>query len=218
MGLRPSPTPAHHTLLHLSCPLLCALPHHSCVRRWAAGLSEVPLDAGTWGPLQCPTLSELPHAPFHVMARSEGQLAPMWKRESTLDPPPPTAKSGGVAVWFPAGVAWVVPPARDAAVTTAPAVEPPQATSSEAPACAPTQSRAPIAPPPHRLLSCSDKIARWNVLGLQGRRLARRLVPVYLTSVTVGRKFSRLHAERALCCRLVACRPHLMEQAARDAG
>jgi hypothetical protein len=148
------------------------------------------------------------------MARSEGQVAPMWKRESTLDPPPPTAKRRGAPAWFPAGVAWVVPPATEAAVTTAapatPAVEPTQATSSE--------SRAPIAPPPHRLLSCSDKIARWNVLGLQGRRLARRLVPIYLTSVTVGRKFSRLHAERALCCRLEACRPHRMEQAARDAG
>jgi hypothetical protein len=50
--------------------------------------------------------------------------------------------------------------------------------------------------------SCSDKICRWNCLGLQGSLLMSLLEePLYMTTLTVGRKFSKATCQRAVCCR-----------------
>lgn len=50
--------------------------------------------------------------------------------------------------------------------------------------------------------SCSDKLCRWNCLGMQGALLSSVLdEPLYMTTLTVGRKYSRAICQRAVCCR-----------------
>jgi len=53
------------------------------------------------------------------------------------------------------------------------------------------------------IMTCSDKIAKWNALGLQGSLLTGLMSRINLSSLTCGRKFNFLHCRRALCCRLV---------------
>ena len=55
------------------------------------------------------------------------------------------------------------------------------------------------------MLTCSDKLAVWSCVGVQGAALMSRgmlTTPVYLASVTVGRKFNQAILRRALCCRM----------------
>lgn len=81
------------------------------------------------------------------------------------------------------------------------------------------------------LMTCSDKIAKWCALGVQGALLsylvgdsddnsgyggkcgssgydgigngdAEDTVGIYISSITVGRKFSAPHLQRAICCRI----------------
>ena len=49
---------------------------------------------------------------------------------------------------------------------------------------------------------CSDKIARWVALGLQGSLLSGVSGPLRVSAIVVGRKFSYEHARRAFCCRI----------------
>lgn len=63
-----------------------------------------------------------------------------------------------------------------------------------------------------RKMCCSDKLASWNALGLQGALLGQLLEPVYISSVTLGGpgvKFCEGAICRAICCRLAPDLPEL---------
>ncbi|TPX63589.1 hypothetical protein SpCBS45565_g06496 [Spizellomyces sp. 'palustris'] len=51
-------------------------------------------------------------------------------------------------------------------------------------------------------MSCSDKIARWNVLGLGGGVLSYFIEPLYLESIVVGDLYDGEAMERAFCERI----------------
>lgn len=57
---------------------------------------------------------------------------------------------------------------------------------------------------PTLCMSCSDKLARWNVLGLQSSLLSHLFHPIYLESITVGDMYHQDALERALYRRLDA--------------
>ncbi|XP_032580122.1 double-stranded RNA-specific editase Adar isoform X1 [Drosophila sechellia] len=51
-------------------------------------------------------------------------------------------------------------------------------------------------------MSCSDKIARWNILGIQGSLLSSIIEPVYLHSIVLGSLLHPEHMYRAVCGRI----------------
>ncbi|KAL7752021.1 hypothetical protein RI367_002549 [Sorochytrium milnesiophthora] len=62
---------------------------------------------------------------------------------------------------------------------------------------------------PSHSYSCSDKIAKWNYLGLQGSLLTTLVDrPVYPASIIIGDYYERDSAKRALCGRLVGVDSH----------
>lgn len=48
----------------------------------------------------------------------------------------------------------------------------------------------------------SDKIASWNIFGVQGALLSHLIEPIYFTSITIGDLFHEEALERALNSRI----------------
>ena len=51
-------------------------------------------------------------------------------------------------------------------------------------------------------MSCSDKLARWNVVGIQGSLLSLYVDPIYYKSIIVGAMYHEHHLTRALYTRV----------------
>ncbi|UJR36349.1 hypothetical protein I4U23_029076 [Adineta vaga] len=51
-------------------------------------------------------------------------------------------------------------------------------------------------------MSCSDKLCRWNFIGLQGALLSILIEPIYYTSIIIGSLYHSEHIRRALFARI----------------
>ncbi|RNA21987.1 double-stranded RNA-specific editase 1 isoform X4 [Brachionus plicatilis] len=60
-----------------------------------------------------------------------------------------------------------------------------------------------------KVMSCSDKLCKYNVLGIQGALLSQLIEPVYFNSVIIGAFYNKNHLSRALFTRISQCQQDL---------
>ncbi len=53
-----------------------------------------------------------------------------------------------------------------------------------------------------KVMSCSDKLCKYNVVGVQGALLSNFIDPIYLDSIIIGGYFQKNHLSRALFDRI----------------
>jgi hypothetical protein len=170
---------------------------NACIKAW--GIGSRPALARTVGQ-QPPTHNDLAggaHPRLHIAARDDGQVAVLHKKPHIAMAPDDednsTSGEQTNAKRYRAEADQSAPAPSACVYKNVPAgTEPP-----------PSSLSADITAARTHLPSCSDKMAKWNVLGLQGRLLtpffSNRVV---VSTIAVGRKFSAPHCARAVCCRL----------------
>ena len=161
---------------------------NAAIKRWAKGAKEKFTDG--LGPFQTPPGSE-EHGSPSWSAVKEGQIAFLYKRDPGSCVSPDGDTRGATELTG----------ATDTTTTNA---------TTGSMNAVPCECVPPSFVPPGtwtsgRVLTCSDKLAVWSCVGVQGAALMSRgmlTTPVYLASVTVGRKFNQAILRRALCCRM----------------
>ncbi|KAJ9455939.1 hypothetical protein DIPPA_63137 [Diplonema papillatum] len=119
------------------------------------------------------TPDSLPHPAFNVSARAAGQVAVTVKGDFHDNEDDVEPSVDGIQKWVRTGISAPV------GMTPAAAV-----------------------PLDHRIASCSDKIASWMVLGMQGATSDPPANWVFPKYFVCGRKYGNTTLRRALCCRL----------------
>ncbi|XP_032132607.1 double-stranded RNA-specific editase 1 isoform X1 [Sapajus apella] len=148
-----------------------------------------------------------PHEPILEGSRSVTQAGVQWCSHGSLQPRPPGLLRDPLTSTFP----------RKAAGTTEPADRHPNRKArgqlrtkiESGEGTIPVRSNASIQTwdgvlQGERLLtmSCSDKIARWNVVGIQGSLLSIFVEPIYFSSIILGSLYHGDHLSRAMYQRI----------------
>ena len=156
---------------------------NACIKRWAT--SKRPRVHEGLGKDEVPRET---HEPFFVTAKAEGQVALLTKRNDTTK------------------VNILGQNADKKEISGEKLGDETNLLRHESGICYPVGT-SPISTGEGNVMTCSDKIARWNALGIQGSLISSLIpIPLYLSSVIVGRKYSEAHCKRALCCRIAKFR------------